>query len=85
MTESLTAAERLAAVAPPGDGLSRLLVDAAQRHAALPEADAAALLAALPVFTRPEGQQPRRLYCTGGAAPRSLRLPTRQTPLRWAY
>jgi hypothetical protein len=54
---SLEAAELLLAVAPPGDGLSRLLADAAQQHAALPEAEAAALVATLPVFTRPEGRQ----------------------------
>lgn len=54
--ESLEAAQRLAAVAPPGDELSRLLLEAARLHAALPEAEAAALVAALPAFTRPEGR-----------------------------
>jgi tetratricopeptide (TPR) repeat protein len=57
VTESLAAAAELAAVAAPGDTLSRMLIDAAQLHATLPEADAAALVAALPVFTRSQGQQ----------------------------
>jgi hypothetical protein len=57
VAESLAAAEQLAELAPPGDALSRLLVDAASRHAALPDAEAAALVAVLPVFTRPQGWQ----------------------------
>ncbi len=52
--EAREAAERLAALAPPDDGLSRLLVEAARRHAALAEDEAAALVALLPVFWRPE-------------------------------
>jgi hypothetical protein len=55
--EGLAAAERLAALEPPGEGLSRLLVLAARRHAALSEADAAALVAGLPVFTPRQGRQ----------------------------
>ena len=55
--ESLEAAERLAAIAPPGDGLARLLGDAARHRAALPDGRAEAVVAPLPVFTRSEGQR----------------------------
>ncbi len=55
--ESLEAAERLVAIAPPDDGLSRMLAAAAQRQATLSDAQAEALVALLPVFTPAERQR----------------------------
>ncbi len=52
--EGLEEAERLARIAPADDGLSRLLVDSARRCPELSEEERAALVAVLPVFTRPE-------------------------------
>ena len=67
--ESLKAAEQLEAVAAPADALSLLLVDAAKRHAALPEADAEALIAMIPVF---DGSELQRIHAGfQQAAPRS--------------
>jgi len=54
--EGLEAAERLSAVAAADDGLSRMLVDAARWQAALSREEAAALVALLPLFTRPQLQ-----------------------------
>ncbi len=51
--ESLAAAEHLAAIAPPQDELSRLLVDRARRIPTLSADDAASLVARLPLFTEP--------------------------------
>ena len=55
--ESREASERLARLAPADDALSRLLVDAARTTPDLPEEDAAALVARLPVFTRNQARQ----------------------------
>ena len=54
--ESLEAADRLAAIAPPGDGLSRMLIDTTRHRSAVSDGQAAALVALLPVFTESEGQ-----------------------------
>jgi len=51
---ALDAAEALASIAEAGDGLSQLLVQTARRHAALPEEEAAALVAMVPLFWAPE-------------------------------
>jgi len=52
--EARAAAERLETVAAPADALSWTLIDAAKRHGTLSEADATALVAALPLFDGPE-------------------------------
>jgi hypothetical protein len=48
--ESLAAADRLHALAPAEDGLSRLLVAAARRHAELPEVERSGLVTRLPLL-----------------------------------
>jgi hypothetical protein len=54
--ESREAAERLAALAPADDALSRLLVEAARLCAELREEEAAALVARLPLLTRAQAR-----------------------------
>jgi hypothetical protein len=54
--ESLEAAEALDSTASTDDALSQLLVAAARRHAGLPEAEGAALVAGLPLLTDPEAR-----------------------------
>jgi hypothetical protein len=65
---SLAAADALEARAPATDALSALLVSAARRHASLPEPEAAALVAVLPLWSRAEARR-----ALGGIAPAEAR------------
>ncbi len=68
--ESLAPAERLAAIAPPHDALSRLLIDTARAVGALSADDAASRVARLPLFTEPALHRILAAYRAPEARPR---------------